>query len=178
MRPAEFAEMVSRPFVYYRMYSGRASRYFEDFKIIGTAALVLSGFIFISFVNGEVSLSGNPHILLWITGIFIFNFIAGKIFSRWQKNIDQIHFIKWIYAMHASFVMSFLFFLIAFVNIDFRIKQGLLILILILFYIKYLRVLYKLYPEWHIKAFHIILYLCVSEIIPVSVLILSLRHHL
>ena len=178
MRPTEFSVIVKRPFVYYRMYSGRAGRHFEDFKMTGLFALILLTFLTVNYLSGATTLSGNLQILIPVSLLFVFNFIAGKLFALWKKNFNHVHFIKWIYGIHAAFIASFLFFPIIFVNPDTPVKRILILAIIIYHYAKYLRTLYKIQVELGIKAFHIILYLCVSEIIPVSVLIWSLRHHL
>ncbi len=175
MRPAEFSEINRRPYIYFRMYSGRAGRYFEDFKILGNlASMILSFMVLTYLLGGDKQIYHYIIAGLFLTGLYIL--IAMKVFSRWKPQFTQINFLKWIYSHYFSFILSFLLFVIWFVPIAKNIKIIFVSVIVLLFYFLYLKVVYKISKEQGLKIFHIILYLCMTEILPVSVLIFILSN--
>ncbi|NPA42664.1 MAG: hypothetical protein GXO27_01365 [Chlorobi bacterium] len=173
-RPLEFAESIRRPFIYYRMYTGRASRHFDDFRVLSFLAIELLTVIIIAWYKNAFSLRQLGIIALAVTAFYAANFLGAVIASAIDRRFLYLHFLKWIFAHYATYYGSFWVFGIIFLPVPGRWKHLMLAVVIGYFYLKYLYYLVKINRELRIRPLFIILYLCTTEWIPAGVLIYSL----
>ncbi len=178
LRPNEFLEIFRRPFIYYRLYSSKARRYFEDFKVLGFLNAVLLFFLFLTYLFKVTEIKQTILIFIIVLSFSLYSFIVFKIFNFFNPNYSHLHLIKWIYTNHATFIGSFILFIVIFLSINHNVKVIFLIISFLQFHFLYLKALLKLKHELRIKTYYIIFYLCTTEIAPLAVIIFYLINKL
>jgi len=176
IRPNEFYESITRPYVYYRIFHFRISKHFQDFRLLGSLNMLLLGALVLSYLLKET----HPLIYLKILGLlFVVSVIISLItifFILKDKKFLHFHFIRWIYAHYGAYYSAFLLFLIIFFPVTEKIKFIILIIMVLYFYFLYIKALIKIRRDLHIPTYYIILYLCTTELIPIGALFYNISY--
>ncbi len=178
IRPTEFSESIRRPFIYYRMYPSHAVKHFQDFKWWGMVNMLLLGSITAALLFDVTDFAGFMRILMWLGVFALYNTLVGIWAGKFNKDLLQIHFIKWIYAHYGTYISSFILFIIIFLPYEGQWKKLFVAVLIAYFYVFYLLAVIRAERDLHIKPYYIILYLCLSEIIPLAAIIYHLSHSL
>jgi len=176
IRPVEFSENIKRPYIYYIMFQGQAFRV-QDYKLLGSVALLILSAILIGFLTDVRSGEQFWRVAAALGLVILLNAVFHHLAALAFKKAKYLFFIKHIYAVHAAYYMSFLAFLVIYFPYgELWIKKIILIISLLYFYGKYLGALRKANRDLGIKPYYIILYLCITEILPLAVVIFNITH--
>jgi len=165
----DFHENMYRPRVYFRATVARSKHFFAGYRTISTLAslLTLAALIQAFYMGRErVELKGR---LLAVGLLFVYLLIATTIFQWKDSRFSRLNFLKFIYLNHAAFwLLPVLFLLAPWLRYE-QLSAILLASIALLFYLAYLPLEWKMArDELHLKAVFNILYLCITEIVPIA----------
>ncbi len=182
---SRFRLNISRPNVYVFEYESHSQRWFSLYNILniflrlGTYLLILLSFLsflqtvrqldFLSYLHLTVSLFYG--ILTYFTGKNLMA-ILFYILPKKRKESNKINIIRVIYETYINFYFFAASFLFYFLPVKTHVFLYLIIVISIVWLvINWLNMIQNMMRHTNMKTYQLFLYLCLSEILPLIILI-------
>jgi len=185
--PKRYILNVYKPNVYMFEYEAKQKNYFSFYVLVGSLLNYLILFFILLNLSLHIKKSKiDPYIMvnliLIVLGIFLYKNLMDFIFVLFIKKpslFSSLRFIRISFENHLYFFLYFIGFFMLFYNYKNSILFYINALFLILFLIYSLTNFYiSLGKHIHLKSSKIILYLCISEILPIIFIIYWLSFQL
>ncbi len=166
--PYDFQQNMFSPRAYYRETVARSKHFFAGYRTLSIITALLTLAMLLAVSHYETFIPFFRKTLLSVAILFLYLLVTTSFFQWKDKRFSRLNFLKFIYLTHAAFwIFPALFLSLPF----FHHKQTvitLLTVIPLLFYFHYLPLEWKIArEELGLKRIANILYLCITEIIPV-----------
>jgi len=178
--PSRYILNIYKPNVYIFEYEAKQKNYVSFYVLMGSLInYLILFFVLLNFshfvLSGELTQKVIMKNILFVTGLLIYKLLSDFIFAVMIKKINLVsplRFIRISFENHFYFFILIISFFMLFYNYNQPISFIINSIVLLFFIIYSLGNFYiSLSKHIHLKSSKIILYLCISEILPILFII-------